>query len=134
MATATITAGGDLFRNFHQAEKRQVQVNWAGRLIDNEILSDFAWYVPTGMSAIASSTAVYYSAFNSATASGANTASATASALSSGSAFSTVTLSGQANFATGTAYTISGEVTTNAGRLYIEAFNVWSWNGINYDS
>jgi len=43
-------------------------------------------------------------------------------------------LSGQANFATGTAYTISGEVTTNAGRLYIEAFNVWSWNGINYDS
>lgn len=134
MATANIFAGGDLFRNFHQAEKRTVQIDWAGRLIDDEVFAGFTWYVPTGMSAIASATALYYGLFNSATASGADPSSATASALSSGSAYSTLTLSGQNNFATGTAYTISGEVTTDASRLYIEAFNVWSWNGINFNS
>lgn len=136
--TATIQAGGDLFRNLHQAEKRLFQVDWADRLLSAEILNGFTWYVPTGLSAIGSGTAVYYSSFlsASATASGAPaaSASATASALGSGSAYSHVTISGQDNFATATAYTVSGQVTTDGGRLYIEAFNLYSWNGINFDS
>jgi hypothetical protein len=133
MATATIHAGGDGFRNFHQAEKRTVQIDWADRLIGFEVPADFAWYVPTGMSAIGSATGFYYSAWNSATASGADPSSATASALASGSGFSMVTLSGQNNFDTGTAYTISGQITTDDGHLYVEAFNVWTWAGVNID-
>jgi hypothetical protein len=133
MGTATIHAGGDLFRNFHQAEKRQVQVDWAGRLIGTEEPNGFTWYVPSGLSAVASATAFTYGFFNSATASGANTASASASAMSSGTVYSQVTLSGQANFATGMAYPISGSITTDGGNLYIEAFLVWSWNGLNVD-
>ena len=126
-------AGSDLFRDFHQGEKRDVWVDWAGRLIGFEKPNDFEWFVPTGLSAVATATAFTYGLYNSATASGANTASATASSLASGTVYSQVTLSGQNNFATGTAYTISGAIDTDGGRRYIEAFNVWSWNGINSD-
>jgi hypothetical protein len=131
MATATILANGDLFRNFQQAERRQYQIDFAPRLLGAEVFSTFAWFVPTGLSAVASSTAFAWGLFNSATASGADISSASASALSSGSAYAQVVLSGQANFATGTGYIVSGQVNTNAAHTYIEAFKVDTWNGIN---
>jgi len=119
--TANRNAGGDLFRDFHAAEKRVVQIDWAGRLIDDEIITSFAWHVPTGLSGVASATALNFSAWNG----------GTSSALGSGSAFSKLTLSGQANFTTASSYIISGQVATDDGHLYIEAFRVWTWAGIN---
>lgn len=123
----------DLFRNFHQGEKRDVWINWSPRLVGAEVPNGFVWYVPTGLSAVASATAFSYGLYNSATASGANTASATASSLASGTAFSQLTLSGQDNFITATAYPISGAIDTDAGRRYVEAFLVWTRNGLNMD-
>lgn len=71
MATATIVSDGDLFRNFQAAERREVQIDFAPRLIDDELFSTFEWFVPTGLSAVASSTAFFFGLFNSATADGA---------------------------------------------------------------
>lgn len=131
--SAIHNAGGDLFRNFHKDEKRDVWIDWAPRLIGFEVPNSFTWYVPTGLSAVASATAFTYGLYNSATASGANTASATASSLASGTVYSKVTISGQANFATATAYLISGAINTDGSRRYIEQFLVWTRNNLNMD-
>lgn len=131
--SAIHNAGSDLFRDFHQGEKRDVWIDWAPRLIGFEEPNDFEWFIPTGLSAVATATAFTYGLYKSATASGANTASASASSLGSGTVFSQVTLSGQDNFATATAYLVSGAIDTDGGRRYIEQFLVWTRGAMNAD-
>ena len=131
--SAILSAAPNLFGDFISGEIRDFTVNFALFLLGTEEMSTATWTVPTGLSALASSTGQYWGSFlsASATASGgpAASASATASALQSGSAYMTVKLSAQENLQTGHTYKVFAQLETDNTHIYRQYFDLKTLGG-----